>query len=241
VSRRKPAFLPRNNNFSPYSCSAFQVYLHTYPQLAASLLPLKTSSAVFSSDSSLFLQNTRGGYPLACTQPTEKDKTMKAQSSRLISSARCEYRTATGRQCSSLAGDRSSGFCPRHAAPKQVSSPDFRAVLTADAQEFQRAQGVNHSLGVLYGLLASGQISPRRASVLAYISSLLLRTLPAIDYDHEYYAAENNDEPEKQQRTELAAAQTAPQPVKRQLSPGKDPLPSTAEGFAAAVLDRKPN
>jgi hypothetical protein len=196
---------------------------------------------VFSSDSSLFLQNTRGGYPLACTQPIEKDKTMKAQSSRLISSARCEYRTATGRQCSSLVGDRSSGFCPRHAAPEQMPSPDFRSVLTADSQDFQRAQGVNHSLGVLYSLLASGQISPRRASVLAYISSLLLRTLPAIDYDHEYYAAENNDEPKEQKRTELSP-QSAPKPLtKTPLPPGKDPLPSTPEGFAAAVLDRKPN
>jgi hypothetical protein len=55
--------------------------------------------------------------------------------------------------------------------------------LTQNACRFQNAQGVNHSLGTLYTLLAQGRISPRRASALAYISSLLLRTLPAIDAD----------------------------------------------------------
>jgi hypothetical protein len=35
----------------------------------------------------------------------------------------------------------------------------------------------------LYSLLAQGRISPRRASALAHISSLLVRTLPAIDND----------------------------------------------------------
>jgi len=55
--------------------------------------------------------------------------------------------------------------------------------LTQNACRFQNAQGVNHSLGALYTLLAQGRVSPRRASALAYISSLLLRTLPAIDAD----------------------------------------------------------
>jgi hypothetical protein len=55
------------------------------------------------------------------------------------------------------------------------------ALLTEKACRFQNAQGINYSLGALYTLLAQGRISPRRASVLAYISNLLLRTLPAID------------------------------------------------------------
>jgi hypothetical protein len=57
------------------------------------------------------------------------------------------------------------------------------ALLTEKACRFQNAQGINYSLGALYTLLAQGRISPRRASVLAYISNLLLRTLPAIDND----------------------------------------------------------
>ena len=52
------------------------------------------------------------------------------------------------------------------------------------AQGFQTAQGINYSLGILYRLAAKNEISSRRAAVLAYIGSLLLRTLPAIDADN---------------------------------------------------------
>jgi hypothetical protein len=45
------------------------------------------------------------------------------------------------------------------------------------------AQGINHSLRQLYWLTAQNPISTRRAAVLAYIGSLILRTLPQIDAD----------------------------------------------------------
>ena len=96
---------------------------------------------------------------------------------------RCQYRTATGRQCCSLAVDPDSSYCARHAASEPSDSEDFSIALTQKACRFQNAQGINHSLGELYTLCAQGRISPRRASTLAYISSLLLRTLPAIDND----------------------------------------------------------
>jgi hypothetical protein len=97
--------------------------------------------------------------------------------------ARCQHRTPTGRQCCSSA-QTGSPFCQRHAAiPRHESAEDFAVTLLRDARNFQSPQGINHSLGQLYALLAQGCISPRRASVLAYISSLLLRTLPAIDND----------------------------------------------------------
>jgi hypothetical protein len=96
---------------------------------------------------------------------------------------RCQYRTATGRQCLSPVVDPNSSFCPRHASLQPNESEDFLAPLTHKACRFQNSQGVNHSLGALYTLLAQGRISPRRATALAYISSLLLRTLPAIDTD----------------------------------------------------------
>jgi hypothetical protein len=100
-----------------------------------------------------------------------------------FTSERCQYRTATGRQCCSLAVDPDSSFCARHAASEPSDSEDFSVALTQKACRFQNAQGINHSLGELYTLCAQGRISPRRASTLAYISSLLLRTLPAIDND----------------------------------------------------------
>jgi hypothetical protein len=96
---------------------------------------------------------------------------------------RCQYRTATGRQCCSMVADPEGSFCARHAASEPGDSEDFSAALTERACRFQNAQGINHSLGALYTLAAQGRISPRRASVLAYISSLLLRSLIAIDND----------------------------------------------------------
>jgi hypothetical protein len=96
---------------------------------------------------------------------------------------RCQYRTATGRQCCSVAVDPDSSFCARHAASEPNDSEDFSVDLTQKAGSFQNAQGINHSLGALYTLCAQGRISPRRASTLAYISSLLLRSLTAIDND----------------------------------------------------------
>jgi hypothetical protein len=96
---------------------------------------------------------------------------------------RCQHRTPTGRQCRSLVGDPNSSFCAAHAASEPSDNEDFSVALTQKACRFQNAQGINHSLGELYTLCAQGRISPRRASTLAYISSLLLRTLPAIDND----------------------------------------------------------
>ena len=96
---------------------------------------------------------------------------------------RCQYRTATGRQCCSTVIGPDSSFCTRHAPSEHDDSEDFSIPLTERACRFQNAQGINHSLGALYTLCAQGRISPRRASTLAYISSLLLRSLTAIDTD----------------------------------------------------------
>ena len=79
---------------------------------------------------------------------------------------RCQHRTPTGRQCRSLVRDPGSSFCARHAASDPGDFEDFSAALMQKACRFQNAQGINHSLGVLYTLLAQGRISPRRASVL---------------------------------------------------------------------------
>ena len=108
--------------------------------------------------------------------------TQKSPSSGFIPE-RCQYRTPTGRQCCSPVVDPDSSFCARHAASEPDDSEDFSVALTERACRFQNAQGINHSLGALYTLCAQGRISPRRASTLAYISSLLLRSLTAIDTD----------------------------------------------------------
>lgn len=162
----------------------------------------------------------------------------KSSSSTINNVSRCQHRSAAGRQCRSLAGDASSQLCPHHATAEKEAN--FREALTRRAEKFQNAQGVNYSLGALYDLLAEGQISPRRASVLAYISSLLLRTLPAIDYDSDRFPETSGAG--SPQKVSPAAAQPSPEPSpQRTVPPGKDPLPETAEEFAEAALSRKPN
>jgi hypothetical protein len=98
-------------------------------------------------------------------------------------SVRCAFRTSDGRQCcESASGSRC--LCPQHhASHQQELDADHLKRLTNKFQFFQTAQGINFSLLNLYELLAQNRISPRRAAVLAYINSLLLRTLQQIDAD----------------------------------------------------------
>src|SRR5258708_7154568 len=134
-------------------------------------------------------------------------------------------------------------------------SEDFVVALTERACRFQNAQGINYSLAALYTLLAQGRISPRRASVLAHISSLVIRSLTAIDNDPFPKAGrpEYNPYAERLSQTEAGSTDGKEAPesatpavsvasAEQQIPPGKDPLPATAEEFADAVLNRrKPN
>jgi hypothetical protein len=162
---------------------------------------------------------------------------------------RCQHRTRTGRQCRSVVANANSSFCTAHEASESADSQDFLIALTERACRFQNAQGVNHSLGALYTLLAQGRISPRRASVLAHISGLLLRSLTAIDNDRYPKAGVPGYDPEAERlaQSELdstddedpesdTSAATVVTSAKRPVTPGKEPLPKTAEEFAALVL-----
>jgi hypothetical protein len=82
--------------------------------------------------------------------------------------------------------DPHSGLCSRQAAlvQKDLDQADLAASLIGDVQEFRSAADINHSLGELYKLQARNKITPRRAAVMAYTCSLLLRTLPAIARDN---------------------------------------------------------
>jgi len=111
-------------------------------------------------------------------------KTKTAKPSSINDATRCRHLTANGR-CRMLAVDSATNLCFDHArkALQARQDSDFAHYLTRESSGFQTAQGINHSLADLYTLLAHGHISPRRASVLAYVASLLLRSLPAIDKD----------------------------------------------------------
>ena len=109
----------------------------------------------------------------------------------------CQQRTASGRRCRMAVSDTDSGLCSKHFAERQkeLDQADLAPVLIGDVQEFRDAVAINHSLGELYKLQARNKITPRRAAVMAYTASLLLRTLPAI--------AQGNSVKPGQERIEL--------------------------------------
>ncbi len=98
----------------------------------------------------------------------------------------CQHRTPSGRRCRMAVSDPDSGLCAKHAADlhREFDQADLAAVLVGDIQEFRDASAINHTLGELYKLQARNKISPRRAAVMAYTASLLLRTVLAISRDN---------------------------------------------------------
>lgn len=102
---------------------------------------------------------------------------------------RCQHRTLKGR-CRQLATDSASTLCFDHARADCQARNDFTllAPLVRKPKDFQSAKGINESLTVLHNLLAEGRISPRRAAVIAYVDSLILRTLTTVP--------ERNEEPQ---------------------------------------------
>lgn len=146
---------------------------------------------------------------------------------------RCTHRTTGGRQCRLLASDAHSGLCPQHhAEQKQQQEDDHFDYLIRNNQCFQTAQGINFSLGNLYALLAQNLISPRRAAVLAYVSSLMLRTLPQIDAD----TAAGILDPSKPPDKPLPTPNPAPDLVS-----GKVATPESASAWDPSIPEPDPN
>ena len=102
-------------------------------------------------------------------------------------SPRCQHRSLKGR-CRQLASGPAGNLCFDHARSEQQAKNDFTllAPLVRQTEDFQSAEAVNETLGALHNLLAEGRISPRRAAVIAYVDSLILRTLPAMAKEDEH-------------------------------------------------------
>ena len=155
---------------------------------------------------------------------------MTTANSALIAN-RCQHRTHTGRQCRSTISSPGSLLCTRHIAALSSDSIDFSAHLIPEGDHFQFAQQINHSLISLYKLVATGRISPRRASVLAYIAHLILSSHKAIDYDNRSW----------RQRTADPTIRPAIAPLADLVDPGNKPRPATAEEFVTEALTRSRN
>jgi hypothetical protein len=163
---------------------AFSLLLPFFSTFSALFLSSQNrNSLVFNSFRTLSQKHLGWVYPA----PFSIGDTMNSQSTYpSVESSRCAYRTRTGRRCRLLvsAGPNSALCLRHHAAQQEEEIAEDADLLFNTSQAFQTAQGINNSLRNRYWLVAQNRVSTRRASVLAYIGSLLLRTFPAIDADH---------------------------------------------------------
>jgi hypothetical protein len=154
---------------TPLLCTTI---LHCNP---FALLPFHPIQRLFFQSLAHSSQKHRGYTPLSNRGP-EMTHSLALTKDR----SRCSYRTPAGRRCRQSAQNATLSTCRKHADPhfRARVVTNFHSTLTRDSEEFTTARGIHSSLSELYRLLAEDRISTRRASVLAYITQLLLRTLP---------------------------------------------------------------
>jgi len=99
-------------------------------------------------------------------------------------SIRCHYRDSAGRRCRLPRMQSHPTFCIRHARPATpeptVPEIDLSQELLGPLTDFRSATSINYVLGRLLVLKAAGLISPRDASISAYICQLIMQTVPAV-------------------------------------------------------------
>ncbi len=116
-------------------------------------------------------------------------------------SNRCQYRYSNGKRCRLSGSKPHFGLCSHHfslsnpgASPQSFSdSEDLSADLLPELSEFESAVDINQFLARLLVLVTKGRISPRRASVLAYITNQLLHSHRAIAHER----GAQDDQPQK--------------------------------------------
>jgi hypothetical protein len=116
-------------------------------------------------------------------EPKMTDQTSKPSSTK---GPRCRHYTDRGRRCQLPVVDPRSGFCFRHAKPQSApsDSDDLSAELLPELSEFSSGADVGQFLARLLIQVTKGRVSPRRASVLAYITNQLLHSHRAIDREN---------------------------------------------------------
>jgi len=101
-------------------------------------------------------------------------------------STRCLYRYANGKRCR-LPGSRPHlGLCPHHfsltkptaSLERYNDAEDLSADLLPQLSELSPSIDLRQFLARLLTVVTRGRVSPRRASVLAYITNQLLHSHP---------------------------------------------------------------
>jgi len=107
--------------------------------------------------------------------------------------SRCTYLYPNGKCCSLPGSPTHSGLCLRHSqttAPApfpvhiQNDSEGLSAELLPELSQFSSGVDINKFLARLLILITKGRVSPRRASVMAYVTNQLLHSHRAISRDN---------------------------------------------------------
>ena len=118
--------------------------------------------------------------------PAPSDTETPRRSAKPHASARCHYRYPNGRRCVLPGLPDKSGLCLRHynrqvaaglpITPLPNDFEDLSADLLPKGSRFSSSEDLRDFLTRLLCLMAEGCISPRRAAVLAYVTTQLLHT-----------------------------------------------------------------
>jgi hypothetical protein len=117
--------------------------------------------------------------------------TLETSKTSSIKHPRCRHFTADGTRCRLPILDTRSHLCFRHSAlaaaasqPQHHDSEDLSADLLPELSEFSSGTDIRTFLARLLILVTKGRVSPRRASVLAYITNQLLHSHRSINREH---------------------------------------------------------
>ena len=115
--------------------------------------------------------------------PSDSKSNERPANSSPTNDSRCHHQYANGTRCRLTSPSADTRFCQRHAKLPQNQSEagDVATALTADLDEFNSPSDVSEFLSRLLLAFAQDRISPRRAAVLGYIASQLLRSLNAAE------------------------------------------------------------
>jgi len=95
--------------------------------------------------------------------------------------SRCQHRFRNGKRCRLPGSPSRSGLCLQHFRLQSPSDfEDLFADLLPEPSEFSSCGDIRQFLARLLILVTKGRISPRRASVLTFISCQLLHSHRAI-------------------------------------------------------------
>lgn len=150
------------------------------PASVSFALPPGVSTARSSAPSPEFDESRR---PVS---PQPESSALEAPESTPRAKPRCAHVFPGGRRCRRLPSVANACFCALHAElPENRRPADLSPELTADPAELDTFDGMHDFLAKLALLVVKDRISSRRAAVLAYITSQLLRTLSAIHREEE--------------------------------------------------------